>query len=216
MKPGMSEKQVADFIKNIVNEKGFETAWEDAHCPAVFSGPDTAGAHAEPTERIIKKGHIINIDFGVKIDGYCSDLQRTWYVLQDGEDKAPEPVLKGFNTIIESIEKAAKSLKPGKTGNEIDTIARNYIVEKGYAEYPHALGHQIGKVAHDGGALLAPSWERYGNLPFIKIEKDQVFTIEPRLTVDGYGIATVEDEVIITDSGCEFISNPQKEIILIS
>ena len=79
MKPGMTEKQVADFISGLVKAKGLETAWEEDQCPAVFTGPDSAGAHAEPTKRTIQKGHVLNIDFGVKINGYCSDLQRTWY-----------------------------------------------------------------------------------------------------------------------------------------
>ena len=155
------------------------------------------------------------MDFGIKFNGYCSDLQRTWYVLKNGEDKAPTEVQKGFDVIIKSIKMAADAIRPGKKGYEIDAIARNYITENGYDEYPHGLGHQLGRVAHDGGALLAPEWERYGNLPYLELEKDQVFTIEPRLTIDGYGIATVEEEVIVTDNGCEFISIPQEEIYII-
>lgn len=215
MKPGKTEKDVADFIKGKVKEKGLEFAWDEEHCPAVFTGPGTAGAHAGPTGREIKKGHILNIDFGVKYKGYCSDLQRTWYFLQDGETKAPEEVQKGFDTIVTSIQKAKDELKPGMMGCEIDDVARNYIVNKGYEEYPHGLGHQVGKVAHDGGCGLFPRWERYGNTPFLKIEENQVYTIEPRLTVEGYGIATVEEEVLVTKNGCEYLSNPQKELFLI-
>jgi len=62
---------------------------------------------------------------------------------------------------------------------------------------------------------LAPKWERYGNLPYMRLEERQVFTIEPRLTIDGYGIATVEEEVVITKDGIEWLSEPQKEIYLI-
>ena len=80
----------------------------------------------------------------------------------------------------------------------------------------HALGHQIGREAHDGGGLLAPKWERYGSLPDIPIEKNQLYTIEPRLTIPDYGIATVEEIVVITDTGCKFLSNRQKEIFLIN
>ncbi|MBU1680122.1 MAG: aminopeptidase P family protein, partial [Bacteroidetes bacterium] len=58
-------------------------------------------------------------------------------------------------------------------------------------------------------------WERYGNLPFIKIEESNVFTIEPRLTIEGYGIATMEEIVVVTKDGCEFLSEPQNEIYLI-
>ncbi|MFH1197450.1 MAG: Xaa-Pro peptidase family protein [bacterium] len=215
IKPGMKEKEVADFVQKLVFEREFELAWDKEYCPSVFSGPETAGAHAGPTERMIERGHVINMDFGVKINGYCSDLQRTWYVLRDGEEKPPKEVMRGFNVIKDAIHFAAKELKPGREGWEIDEIARGYITRNGYDEYPHGLGHQLGRVAHDGGAFLGPKWERYGNLPYLKIEEGNVFTLEPRLTIPGYGIATIEEEVIVTKNGCEFISPMQEEIYLI-
>ncbi|PJA95324.1 MAG: aminopeptidase P family protein [Ignavibacteriales bacterium CG_4_9_14_3_um_filter_34_10] len=215
LKPGKTEKQVADFVLNLVKERGFGLAWDAEHCPAVFSGPDTAGAHSGPTDRMIQKGHVINMDFGINYKGYCSDLQRTWYVLRDGETEAPESVMHGFNVIKDSIQMAADAIKPGMLGWQIDKIARDYIVKNGYEEYPHGLGHQVGRVAHDGGALLGPTWERYGNLPYIPIEAGNVFTIEPRLTIKNHGIATIEEMVYVTENGCEFISNPQKKIYLI-
>ncbi len=215
IQPGKSEKDVAEFVRRIVHEKGFGFAWDEEHCPAVFTGPDTAGAHSGPTDRKIQRGHVINMDFGIKYNGYCSDLQRTWYVLREGEEKAPEEVLKGFNVIRDSIQMAAEAIRPGKPGWEIDKIARDYIVKNGYDEYPHGLGHQVGRVAHDGGALLGPRWERYGNLPYIPIEVGNVFTIEPRLTIPGYGIATIEEIVWVKENGVEFLSPPQTELYLI-
>jgi len=215
IKAGRTEQEVAQFLIDQVEKEGVELAWEKEHCPAVFTGPDTAGAHAGPTNREVKHGHVLNIDFGVKIDGYCSDLQRSWYILKPGETKAPAEVKHGFKTIEDSITKAAAALKPGVTGYDIDTIARNHIVGEGYEEYPHGLGHQIGRVAHDGGGLLAPKWERYGTLPDQVIEKNQLYTIEPRLPIKDYGIATVEEIVVVTDEGCEFLSPRQKEIYLV-
>jgi len=212
---GKTEKEVAEFVKTKVKEKGFGLAWDKEHCPAVFTGPDTAGAHSGPTDKKIEKGHVINMDFGINYKGYCSDLQRTWYVLKDGEEKAPEEVQRGFQVIVDSIQKSAAAIKPGVQGCTIDDIARNHIVENGYPEYPHALGHQVGRAAHDGGGLLAPRWERYGKLPYTPIEVGNVFTIEPRLPIPGYGIATIEEKVMVTKDGCEFISPPQKEIILV-
>ena len=72
-----------------------------------------------------------------------------------------------------------------------------------------------GRDAHDGGALLAPEWERYGNLPFIPLEMDQVFTIEPRIYIKDFGVATVEEMVVITSGGAEYLSQPQKELLLV-
>jgi len=215
IKAGKTEQEVAKFLIDQVEKEGVELAWDQEHCPAVFTGPDTAGAHAGPTNREVKHGHVLNIDFGGKIDDYCSDLQRSWYILKPGETEAPEDVKHGFKTIEDSITKAAATLKPGVTGNDIDTIARNHIVEQGYEEYPHALGHQIGRVAHDGGGLLAPKWERYGTLPDQIVEENQLYTIEPRLPIKDYGIATVEEIVVVTKDGCDFLSPRQKEIYLI-
>ncbi|MEW6701569.1 MAG: Xaa-Pro peptidase family protein [Bacteroidota bacterium] len=215
LKPGVTEKQVAAFVQELVEKKGFGLAWDKEYCPSIFSGPDTAGAHSGPTDRVIEAGHVINMDFGIKYKDYCSDLQRTWYVLRPYEDKAPYEVQKGFNVILESITRSANELKPGRKGWEIDEIARSYIQIHGYEEYPHGLGHQVGRVTHDGGALLGPKWERYGNLPFLEIEEGNVFTIEPRLTIPNYGIATIEEEVVVTRTGCEFLSERQKEIYLI-
>lgn len=215
MKPGMTEIDVANYVKKLYTEKGFEPAWEEDHCPAVFAGPNPNGPHEGPSDKVITKGTVVNIDFGIKYKGYCSDLQRTWYILNDGETKAPEPVQKGFNIIRDSIQKVADAIKPGVKGVDMDTIARSYITQNGYPEYPHGLGHQVGKTVHDGVAGMFPAWERYGNAPFMPLEEAQVFTIEPRLPIEGYGVATIEEEVYITKNSCEFISPPQKELILV-
>ncbi len=215
VKPGLSEKEVQEFIKKCVREKGLELAWNPEHCPAVFTGPDTAGAHAMPTERKIKPGHIMNIDFGVKKDDYVSDLQRTWYFLKKDESSPPPEVIKGFETIRDAIKKAAAVLKPGVQGVEVDTAARQYIVESGYDEFPHGLGHQVGREAHDGSTLLCPTWDRYKSLPYRRVEEGQVFTLEPRLTVEGYGVATIEEIVVVKKDGCEFLSETQEELIVI-
>ncbi len=215
MKPGMTEIEVANYVRKLHTEKGFEAAWEEDHCPAVFAGPNPNGPHEGPSDKVITKGTVVNMDFGIKYKGYCSDLQRTWYILNDGETKAPDAVQKGFNVIRDSIQKVADAVKPGVKGVDMDTIARSYITQNGYPEYPHGLGHQVGKTVHDGVAGMFPAWERYGNAPFMALEEGQVFTIEPRLPIEGYGVATIEEEVYITKNGCEFISPPQKELILV-
>ncbi len=215
IKPGISEKDIANFILNEVDRLGLETAWDREYCPSVFTGPDTAGAHAGPTDRLVQPGHVLNIDFGIKYKGYCSDLQRTWYILRENETDAPVEVKKGFQVIIDSIKKAADFIKPGSIAFEVDAVARNYIVENGYDEYPHALGHQVGRKAHDGGVILAPRWERYGDIPYKKVGINEVYTLEPRLTIPGYGIATVEEEIFVKEDGVEFLSDPQTELYLI-
>ncbi len=116
IKPGKTEIEISQQIKKIAFDKGFGLAWEEDHCPSVFTGPEAKSAHAGPSDRKVEKGHIVNVDFGIKLQGYCSDLQRTWYVLKDGETKAPAEVEKGFNVIRDSIQKVADSIKPGVKG----------------------------------------------------------------------------------------------------
>jgi Xaa-Pro aminopeptidase len=163
----------------------------------------------------VERGHVLNMDFGLKVEDYTSDLQRTFYVLEEGEKEAPAEVMRGFDTIVTSIEMARQALRPGVEGVAIDRIAREYIVSQGYEEYPHGLGHQVGRFAHDGTALLGPPWEKYANKPFEPIEERMVFTIEPRLTVPGRGVVTIEEMVLVTDDGAEYMSSPQKELILV-
>ena len=215
LRAGLTERQFAAMITEEMEQRGLAPAWDAEHCPAVFTGPDSAGAHAGPTDRAIEPGHIVNVDFGVRRKGYCSDLQRTWYVLRPGETKAPDAVQRGFDTILTSIRDAAAALVPGKTGAEIDDVARGVVTGAGYDEYPHGTGHQIGRVAHDGGAGLLPRWERYGDTPSLPIEVGQCFTIEPRLTVAGHGIATCEDIVAVTESGAKFLSRSQDRLWLV-
>jgi Xaa-Pro aminopeptidase len=215
IRPGKAEVEVAEFMKKRVARMGLELAWDPRVCPSVFTGPDTAGAHYNPTKRVVKRGHILNIDFGVKVDGYCSDLQRTFYILQKGEKRAPADVQKGFDTIVNSIEESRKAIRIGMKGVEIDRVARDIIVKAGYPEFPHGLGHQVGRFAHDGTALLGPAWEKYARKPFVPIEENMIFTIEPRLPVEDRGIATVEEMVVVKKMGAEFLSRPQKKLILI-
>ncbi len=215
VRPGMTEKDIARFILKEVEKRRVEVAWDSATCPAVFTGPETAGAHYSPTDRKTESGHIMNIDFGVKVNGYCSDLQRTWYFLRSGETEAPAEVMNAFTTIRDSIQKSADFLKPGVQGWEVDDVARQFIVARGFEEYPHALGHQVGRAAHDGAGILCPVWDRYGSLPYMKVEAGQVYTLEPRVTCKDFGVATIEEEVVVTDKGCEFLSAPQKELYVV-
>ena len=89
----------------------------------------------------------------------------------------------GFDTIVLAIQEAVKAMKPGVTGKNIDAIARDIVTGAGYPEFKYALGHQLGREAHDGGALLGPKWEKYGNLPDMPLEAGQIFTVEPGLMV---------------------------------
>ena len=212
---GMTEIEVGEYMHQLAREYGVGLAWPAENCPAVNSGPDSPVGHNGPTEIKIERGHLVHFDFGVKYEDYCSDIQRIAYVLREGETETPTEVQRGFITIRTAIEKSREFMKAGATGNSIDVIAREIIADSGYPEYLYALGHQLGRVAHDGGALLGPLWEKYGDSPHQKLEVNQVYTIEPGLTVPNYGYMGIEEDVVMTEKGAEYFTEPQREIVLI-
>ena len=215
IKVGKTEIEIGEYMHKLAHEYGVTYAWPAESCPAVNSGPDSLVGHSGPTEIKVERGHIIHFDFGVKYEDYCSDIQRVAYVLRAGETEAPPEVQRGFITVRTAIEKSREAMKAGVTGNSIDVISREIVTDAGYPEYPHALGHQLGRVAHDGGALLGPLWEKYGDSPNQKLEVGQVFTIEPGLAVKGCGQIGLEEDVTITENGAEYLGEPQREIVLI-
>jgi len=211
----MTELEIGAYMHQLASDYNAGLAWPAESCPAVNSGPNSSVGHSGPTSIKVERGHIIHFDFGVKYKDYCSDIQRLVYVLREGETEAPPEVQRGFITIRTAIEKSREAMKPGATGNSIDVIARQILIDAGYPEYQHALGHQLGRVAHDGGALLGPLWEKYGDDPKRELEAGQVFTIEPGLAVTNYGYVSLEEDVVMTDNGAEYIGEPQRELVLI-
>jgi len=212
---GMTEKDVASYMHAQMAKAGVGFAWPRESNPAVNTGPESPVGHSGPTDIQIQPGHILHWDFGVKYEDYCSDIQRVAYILREGETDSPPEVQRGFETVRRAIDEARAAMKPGVTGAEIDTIAREIVTGTGYVEFKHALGHQLGRVAHDGGALLGPLWEKYGDSPKLKLEVGQIYTIEPSLIVPGYGVIGLEEDVVMTKSGAEYLGEPQAELILL-
>ena len=214
LQPGMTEIQVSQFMHAQVQEKGFSEAWDYEDCPAVNSGPDSVVGHAGPTGIQLQRGHLVHFDFGVKVEQYCSDIQRMLYLLRPGETGAPEPVQRAFETEVRAVQAAVNAMRPGVVGAEIDHIARSIITEAGYPEYMYGTGHRLGRTAHDGGGMLGPHWEKYGNLPNQPLEPGQVYTVEPGLAVPGYGYIGLEEDVLVTESGAQMLSAGQTSLIL--
>lgn len=212
---GMTEQDVHALMQMLARERDLGLAWSSADCPIVNAGAASPSGHVAPTGLEIQPGQILHIDFGVSYAGYVSDMQRVAYILRPGEQSAPPEVQRAFDIVVKAISESAAAMAPGVAGKEIDTIARQVLVEAGYPEYKHALGHQMGRQAHDGGGLLGPLWERYGDSPLQAIEAGQVYTIEPSLQVPGYGTIGIEEDVLVTDRGTEFLSHPQEALVLI-
>jgi Xaa-Pro aminopeptidase len=181
----------------------------------VNSGPDSPSGHVQPQAHIaVAPGHLVHMDLGVRQEEYCSDLQRMWYVCREGEQDPPASIRHAFTTVIAAIEAGAAALKPGVLGWEVDAVARKVITDAGFEEYKHAFGHSLGRACHDGGPLLGPRWPRYGDAPLQAVEVGNVFTLELGLYTEA-GYIGIEEDVVVTANGCEFLSTFQRELILI-
>lgn len=216
LQPGLSETAVAEFVHNIVQEKKLDTAWEWAYCPVVDAGPESPIGHAGPQDKYkVEAGKLVHVDFGVKQDSFCADLQRVWYIRKEYNDQPPEAIQQAFDAARKALLAGFEALKPGTQGWEVDAAARKTLVDAGYAEYKHAFGHQLGRNAHDGGTSLAPRWERYGQTPYGLIEENSVYAIELGIELENYGYIGLEENVLVTASGAEWLSAPQEELWLI-
>jgi Xaa-Pro aminopeptidase len=214
LKLGLPETEISDFMHAMLDEFDVQPAWELINCPTVNAGPESPIGHIGPTELKIAPGHIVHFDFGVLQDEYCSDIQRVVYFLRPGEETQPPEVQHGFDTVRAAVQAAFQAMKPGVTGKSVDQVARQTILDAGYPEFPYATGHQVGRVVHDGAAILGPQWERYGDTPNYLLEPGQVFTIEPGLAVKGYGYLGLEEDVLVTAEGAEYLGDPQIELIV--
>jgi Xaa-Pro aminopeptidase len=214
--PGRSEYELASFLHRRMKELDLEPAWEWEMNPAVNTGPDSPPGHSLPGSELVQRGHLVHIDFGVRQNGYCSDLQRMWYVLEKGQVAPPDDVLQVWEHTRGALLAGAAALKPGVAGWEVDQAARGYLTSRGLPEYMHAFGHNLGRAAHDGGGLLGPRWERYGRTPYRQVQAGNVFAIELNAPAPGRGWISLEENVLVTDRGAEWLSTPQTELLIVA
>lgn len=212
VQPGMTQRQIAAFVHGRVDEMGLGYAWDKPYNPIVTCGPDSAVGHAAPGDVPLERGHTLHMDLGVKENGYCSDLQRMWYALDEGESEAPPDVRRAFDVVRGALLAGEEALRPGVPGWQVDKAARDYVVENGYPEYMHAFGHLLGRSAHDGATVLGPRWERYEGICELPVEVGNVFTLELHVTVPDRGIMSLEEDVLVTADGVEYLSDPQTEL----
>lgn len=211
-KLGESEEDIEKILLEFTENKGLIVSYP----PLVHVGPTTNIGHGKASSDIkIKRGDLISVDYGVFYEGYASDLQRMNYILQDEEEIPPAEVRRAFEICFKAISAGAEKLKPGVLGWEVDYVARKVITDAGYEEFMHALGHQIGRNVHDGGCLLGPKWEKYGESVMYKVEENQCFTLELHVYVPNHGYMSIEEDVIVTKNGCEFLSDRQMELTVI-
>jgi Xaa-Pro aminopeptidase len=211
LRPGRTEIEIAGLLHEQVRLRGLILSWEAEHCPAVNAGPLSEAGHAAPTDIVLREGDLVHLDFGVAYEGYRADLQRMWYLRSTAEPEPPEAVQQAFRACVEAIETGRRQLHAGVSGWQVDAAAREYLVGLGYPEYKHALGHSVGLACHDGGPLLGPRWPRYGDGPERPIQPGSVYTLELGTPTER-GYIGLEDEVLVGETGADFISTVQKEL----
>ena len=115
-----------------------------------------------------------------------------------GESEPPADITRAWDALWAAVDAGVDVLKPGAVGANVDAAARESLVAAGFPEPMYALGHQLGRAAHDGGTLLGPRWDRYGTAPDGVVEEGNVFTLEYGTGVPGRGYIGLEEDVLVT------------------
>lgn len=211
LRPGATEREVYAHVHGRLREMGLGTAWDPEICPAVNIGPRSEHGHAGPGDVAAAPGDLVHLDFGVLANGYCSDLQRMWFVPEADRDSPPEEVLLAFDAVHGAIRAGFAALRPGVSGVEVDNAARTHVVDAGYPEFQHAFGHQLGRACHDGGGVLGPLWPRYAARSRQSVRAGQVWTLELGVPTSR-GSLSLEEMALVTEDGALWLSQPQDSI----
>ena len=220
--PGRTrDLDVALFIKKRMKELGVTDGWAPDQNPNVNSGPDRG--HSNATEKIIMPGDVIQIDFGIKVfDVWVSDIQRFAYVLKSGETEAPADIKRYFANAVAGHRKVLAAMKPGVTGYDVDKVQRDWMKDSGSLPVMWGTGHPVGYWAHDAGPSLSggtkPKRPESGTAAKI-LKPGHVFAYDGFFSwkLDSNEIKTisVEEMAVVTENGAEYLSEPQKDLILI-
>ena len=200
IKAGMTEKELqAELIYCLYKNGGEGLSFN----PIVVSGPNTSLPHGVATDRVIREGDFITMDFGVLLSGYCSDMTRTVAV-----GYATEEMQTVYNTVLQAQTAAIASTRAGLKGKDIDAVARKVITDAGFGDYfGHGYGHSLGLQVHED-PNCNPSEERI-------MEPGMVASAEPGIYLPGKFGVRIEDVVIFTEEGCENITNSPKNLIIL-
>jgi Xaa-Pro dipeptidase len=198
-KPGMTERELAAELTLQILRSGSDP--EMPFSPIVSAGPNAANPHATPTERAILEGDLLLIDWGASSQGYFSDLTRTFSV---GE---VEPELVHIAKVVAEANAAGRAAaRPGAAAGEVDQAARQVIEQAGYGPYfIHRTGHGLGMEGHEEPYIYAEN-------QFV-LEQGMTFTIEPGIYIQGKVGVRIEDDIVISRTGAESLSDIERELV---
>lgn len=209
-RPEWTERDVQSYVQERIAERGLEPSWSGDYCPTVDAGSAAPVGHTMPGDRTLPPGEVLHIDFGVRYEYYAADIQRLYYRPSEGDPDPPTELESAFGDVRAALEAGFEVLEPGVYGYEVDAAARETIVDRGRPEFNHGFGHEIGRYAHDGGTLLGPRWEPYGEAPSTTVRAGEVYSIELGVATD-YGYVGLEEMVEVTPEGPEYVLEPQRE-----
>jgi len=195
---GVTEREISLMLDNTMYKNGAEAMSFET---IALAGKNTSMPHGVPSDYTVKNGDFVLMDFGAVYDGYHSDMTRTVCV-----GKPTEEMEKVYNIVLEAQLEALSAVKSGITGKQLDSVARDYISDRGYGEaFGHSLGHGVGMEVHE----LPNASHRSEAV----LKPNNVITIEPGIYLpDKFGVR-IEDFVVVTENSCRNLTKCPKKLI---
>jgi Xaa-Pro dipeptidase len=198
IRPGRTELEVAADLQIAMLREGGQG---EAFPPIVVAGPNSALAHASPSDRLMAEGDLVVIDWGAVYEGYRSDITRTFFL------GTPSPeVERIYDAVLAANQSGRLAVRPGMPAQEVDRAARRPITLAGYGKYfIHRTGHGLGLETHEPPYLVE------GNLAMLR--SGMTFTVEPGIYLPDVGGVRIEDDVVVTEEGSETLTTLPRELI---
>ncbi|PKQ19959.1 MAG: Xaa-Pro dipeptidase [Actinobacteria bacterium HGW-Actinobacteria-6] len=196
--PGKSEREIALELEFFMRTNGSDDVAFD---PIVASGPNSARPHASVSDRIMGDGEFLKLDFGARIDGYCSDMTRTMVI-----GKASDRHREIYSAVLAANRAGVAAVRAGVPCKDVDAAARRVLEDLGFAEYfTHGLGHGVGLDIHEMPTL--------GRRSHDSLRVGSVVTIEPGVYMPGFGGVRIEDLLAVEEAGGRVLSASPRELI---
>jgi Xaa-Pro aminopeptidase len=187
----MTEQEAAWNLEKTLREAGAEAL---SFPVIVAGGPNSAMPHAVPGNRALMAGEPILFDWGVRLNGYCSDISRTLVM-----GKPDDTFQKVFQTVREAQEMAVAAVKPGIDARSVDAVARSHIEKMGFKDrFGHGLGHGVGLAIHEKPRLSPLSDD--------VLKPGMICTVEPGIYLPGWGGVRLENMIVVTADGAEVLN----------
>lgn len=211
LEPGMSGIELFRLIGELRAARGATNGWSAYNDPILTVGPVSYMGHTPPPEGLtFDRGMLLQVDLGLRLDGYCSDFQRMFYATRPMETHAPAEIERLFGGVYEGISRMIAAIGPGIPNDGATKHAFEAITDLGFPEPQYGGGHQLGRAVHDGGVGLL---SYHAPMPGEIMKRGNVFTVEGLETrLAPYGWVSLEEDVVVTESGCEVLTERQTEI----